>query len=207
MAKFTDTQLLILSSAAQRDDLTVELPPTMPEAAGKKAVGQLRKRGFLDEVVATTDMPVWRREENGPAFSLVVTETGLDAIGITPEERRPELELGVPGAPRKRGAGVSPKKQPDANGLAPELAQAPREGSKLDGVLALLRQPGGASIAQMIEATGWLPHTTRAALTGLRKRGYSIERSPGSDGNTSYRLASAPASDPTEGLSGASMHA
>ena len=34
----------------------------------------------------------------------------------------------------------------------------------------------GASLNDMVEVTGWLPHTTRAALTGLRHKGYAIER-------------------------------
>ena len=32
----------------------------------------------------------------------------------------------------------------------------------------------GATLAELVAATGWLPHTTRAALTGLRKRGYAV---------------------------------
>ena len=45
--------------------------------------------------------------------------------------------------------------------------------------IALLERDHGATIAELIAATGWLAHTTRAALTGLRKRGYavSIDRS------------------------------
>jgi hypothetical protein len=153
-------------------------------------------------------MPVWRRDEDRAAYSLVVTQAGLDAIGIAPEERTPKSESAPPRTDsRKRVARLSPKRQPGANSPAPDLAQAPREGSKLDRVLALLRQPEGASVAQMIEATSWLPHTTRAALTGLRKRGYSIERVPGSDGNSSYRIASPSAPEQMEGVSGASMPA
>ena len=38
----------------------------------------------------------------------------------------------------------------------------------------------------MIAATGWLPHTTRAALTGLRKKGYAID-SDKVDGIRTYR--------------------
>ena len=38
----------------------------------------------------------------------------------------------------------------------------------------MLEREGGATISEMIAATGWLSHTTRAALTGLRKRGYKI---------------------------------
>jgi Protein of unknown function (DUF3489) len=51
---------------------------------------------------------------------------------------------------------------------------APRGGSKLARVIALLERDHGATIEELIAATGWLAHTTRAALTGLRKRGYAV---------------------------------
>ena len=50
-------------------------------------------------------------------------------------------------------------------------AKAP---SKTSLVLDLLRSPAGASIEELVAATGWLPHTTRAALTGLRKKGHLL---------------------------------
>ena len=53
---------------------------------------------------------------------------------------------------------------------------APRDGSKLAQVIELLRRAGGVTIVDLTQATGWLPHTTRAALTGLRKRGYAVIR-------------------------------
>ena len=68
-------------------------------------------------------------------------------------------------------------------------AAAPRAGSKLAEVVGLLCREGGASIDELIAATDWLPHTTRAALTGLRKRGYAIERRREDDA-TRYWLAS-----------------
>jgi hypothetical protein len=37
----------------------------------------------------------------------------------------------------------------------------PRHDTKQEAVLALLRQPDGTTIAQIIEATGWAPHTVR----------------------------------------------
>ena len=55
-------------------------------------------------------------------------------------------------------------------------SEAPRPGTKIAEVLALLARTEGASITELMGATGWLPHTTRAALTGLRQRGYAIER-------------------------------
>jgi DNA-binding MarR family transcriptional regulator len=41
-------------------------------------------------------------------------------------------------------------------------------------VLALLQRPDGASLNELVEATSWLPHTTRAALTGLKKKGHVL---------------------------------
>jgi hypothetical protein len=48
--------------------------------------------------------------------------------------------------------------------------------TKTDQLIALLRRPDGASIEEMVDALGWLPHTARAALTGLKKKGHAIVR-------------------------------
>ena len=67
-------------------------------------------------------------------------------------------------------------------------ASRPRDGSKQALVINMLSKKGGATIDALIDATGWLPHTTRAALTGLRKRGFAVERSR-EDGTASvYRI-------------------
>ena len=58
--------------------------------------------------------------------------------------------------------------------------------SKRDQLAALLLRDEGATLDQMIAAMGWLPHTARAALTGLRKAGYSIN-SDKVDGVRTYR--------------------
>jgi len=77
-----------------------------------------------------------------------------------------------------------------------QSALSPRAGSKLSIVLGLLEAPEGSSLTRLIEVTGWLPHTTRAALTGLRKRGFAVshQKVKGTDGAVSvYRAASAEA--------------
>ena len=53
-------------------------------------------------------------------------------------------------------------------------ATAPREGTKMAEVVGLLEREHGATLAELIAATDWLPHTVRAALTGLRKRGFVV---------------------------------
>ena len=60
--------------------------------------------------------------------------------------------------------------------------------TKVAAVTALLKRNTGATLAELITATGWLPHTTRAALTGLRKKGFAVERSKRGD-QTCYRIA------------------
>ena len=69
------------------------------------------------------------------------------------------------------------------------LPQHPRDGSKQALLVELLNRPEGASLEDLIGATGWLPHTTRAALTGLRRRGFAIERMLADGGRSLYRVA------------------
>ena len=54
--------------------------------------------------------------------------------------------------------------------------KALREGSKAATLLDMLQRKDGATLDEMTERTGWQSHSVRAAMTGLRKMGYSIER-------------------------------
>jgi len=65
-------------------------------------------------------------------------------------------------------------------------AAAVKAPSKQQQLAALVLRNGGATLDQMIAATGWLPHTTRAALTGLKKKGYALS-SDKVDGVRTYR--------------------
>ena len=68
-----------------------------------------------------------------------------------------------------------------------------RADSKQALILSMLQRKTGANLADLVSATGWLPHTTRAALTGLRKRGYVLERSRAEGKPSIYRVAQGPA--------------
>ena len=54
-------------------------------------------------------------------------------------------------------------------------------------LIALMQREQGATLAELVTATGWLPHTTRAALTGLRKKGYVIDKAT-RDNATCYSI-------------------
>ena len=58
----------------------------------------------------------------------------------------------------------------------PGAASAPRPNSKSAAVVELLRRPDGAALDELTVVTGWQKHTARAALTGLKKKGHTIER-------------------------------
>jgi hypothetical protein len=63
----------------------------------------------------------------------------------------------------------------------------PKRETKIDKVIGLLTREHGATLGEMVKATGWLPHTTRAALTGLKKNGHTIARDKRDD-VTCYRI-------------------
>lgn len=86
----------------------------------------------------------------------------------------------------KQGTKRPRKMAREPNQQAAEQALPARQ-TKTGLVLELLRRPEGATIEQLVAATSWLPHTTRAALTGLKKKGHALI-SEKSDGVRSYRI-------------------
>ena len=170
MTKLTDLQSLLLTHAAAREDggLTA-----LPESAGvapdraMTAITQLLRRGLLEEREVDA-RAAHHRADGDLRYGAFITVAGLTAIGAV-------------------GSGG------DTAASAPAAAApqpAPERQSKAALVLDLLRRDDGATLPELVSATGWLPHTTRAALTGLRKKGHAIERER-RDGVSRYRLAAA----------------
>ncbi len=83
--------------------------------------------------------------------------------------------------PRKRTRRASDSGKPRA------VTMAGARPTKQATIQDLLRRAEGASIDDLTSATGWQAHSVRAALTGLRKRGYDIERNFES-GTSRYRI-------------------
>lgn len=166
MLKLNDTQLILLSTASQRDHGSFHpLPATLAGGGdrARNAIAALIKRGLAEERETREPASV-ARTDGDICYGVFITDAGTAAID---------------------GEGDS-----GCNTAPVPTAAKPERKSKTAAVIALLRRDGGASSAEMIAATGWLPHTTRAALTGLRKKGHVIERSKRND-QTCYRIAAA----------------
>jgi hypothetical protein len=243
MTKLSDSQRVILSAAAQHEMGLARAPKTLPAAARNAVFRSLIKNNLLTEINAPRDFVGlgWRQDEDDTWIVARITDEGMRAIGIDPNEGdavagEPDcsgIEGSVPdtapsgaedaaegdapaeeaepaqGAPtpapraslRDAAAAfltawdASPAQDATDNPISraiealraalagkparvarePGAPRKPREGTKLEQVLAILRRPEGATVAQIAEATGWAQHTVRGFFAGLKKKGHTIE--------------------------------
>src|SRR4051812_12296563 len=186
--KLNDTQLVILSSASQREDGLASAPQGIKAAVARAAITKLLGLGFLKELRVKRDQPAWRTDEDEKPIGIKITKAGSAAIGV--EDDGAVEEAPAPAGKTKRK--TSQRKADNQADTGSASAKGPREGTKKALVLSLLSRPEGATIDDLLSATGWLPHTTRAALTGLRKEGYEFLKSKNEEGETVYRTEKAP---------------
>jgi hypothetical protein len=262
MTKLSDTQSIILSAAAQHEMGLARAPKTLPAAARNAVFRSLIKNNLLTEINAPREHVGlgWRQDEDGTWIVARITDEGLRAIGIDPNEGdavagEPDcsgIEGSVPDTAPTVAPGTTPGQSPapaaepaQAAPLTEEIAmldqalaapaampraslrdtaaailaawddqaarfgthdgdligaldapiaalrillagkparptreastpRKPREGTKQGQVLAMLRRPEGATVAQIAEATGWAQHTVRGFFAGLKKKGHAV---------------------------------
>jgi hypothetical protein len=201
--ELSEAQRLMLQAAAARQDRLVQPPANARGAVAKAIAGRLIDARWAKEIKAPNGAPIWRRDaEGGSAFTLKLTAKGLRAVAVAsggPGGSEKSVPTAAKLAPRNASVGKSAL-PPRARGVRTEsklsnvalttTARAPRAGCKLGSILAILSAEADATIGELMAATGWLEHSTRAALTGLRRRGYglSLTRSE-RDGASVYRIA------------------
>lgn len=172
MKKPNDTQLILLSTAAARDNGSFMPFPdslTAPADSIRTAIAALLKAAYAEEGEVRDAAHAWR-QEGDIEIGLCITDAGRAAIGAG------EVDSSVQAAP--------------ALPQVPVDAPAPKGQTKTAMVLGMLERDDGATLAELMTATGWLPHTTRAALTVLRKKSHQIDNSKRGE-ETAYRIASA----------------
>ena len=169
--KLTTTQRNMLSVAAQREDRCIGSSSDLRGTAARTFATKLIDAGFAREVRAKDGMPVWRHnKDTGHNYSLKLTASGIK-IALN------EVYI----------------IQPSTSVRFNSISSPPREHSKLSQVMLMLSQECGITIDEISKAMGWLPHTTRATLTGLRKRGIQIIRlTREGERSSSYRIEPSP---------------
>jgi hypothetical protein len=205
MTKLTDTQLIVLSSAAKHDEGLATRPASLNAAAAMKVASSLIGKGLVREIRAKADAPVWHENDDG-RFALKITKSGREAIGVEDEEAQDAAPFSAaPAQPLSKKGRSKPAGKKDAqktSGTArkgrkdkptSDDASSPadfRAGSKQAKIVDLMKRAKGATLDELVKATDWLPHTTRAALTGLRKRGLTVERVKDEGRGSVYRIKS-----------------
>jgi hypothetical protein len=157
MTKLTDTQTMILSAGAQRpENIALPLPKGLAGAAAKMAVSKMIEHGWLQEVDANLrrNEPLWRETGDGHGTTLVVTEAGLLAIGIEPVVVKTVVVIRT-----------HANKAPEARQPMPQ-----RAGTKQAMLIEMLQAPEGATIPEIVTATGWMAHSVRGAISGVLKK-------------------------------------
>ena len=176
MTKLTETQTTILNAGSKREgNIAMPLPKGLAGAAAKMAVAKMIEHGLLQEVDANLRKgePLWRETGDGHGTTLVVTDAGLLAIGIDP------VVVKTMTAIHKHTAEAPAPKPP-----------TPRPGTKQAMLIALLQAPQGATMEEIIAATGWLAHTARGAMSGAlgKKLGLVVTSAREEDRGRVYRV-------------------
>jgi hypothetical protein len=159
MSKLSETQTFVLNAAADHPQHRVE---TFPDNV---------KGGARTRVVELLRSRGWIA---GEGEQCVITPEGLAAIGRVSERA------------------AEPEAEPEAEPSAPQAgkpARRARENSKQAAMLDLLRREGGASIVELMTATGWQQHSVRGALSTLNKLQGGAIQSAKRDGERRYQVA------------------
>ncbi len=193
MPKLSDSQLVILSAAARRQDGTVlPLPRSLKinKAAATTVLKSLLKKGLVAERPAAADEAHWRETRDGGRTALVIADAGLQAIGVEVDRKTSKQSPSTKTRAKKRSRRAEPK----PSGSKPKgrtSSPAVRSGTKQALLIDLLKRKKGATIEEIVEATGWQPHSVRGAISGALKKklGLAVTSERIGDRGRVYRIA------------------
>lgn len=166
MTQLSDTQAVILSAACAREGgFLLPITAALKGGAVKMVLTSLIKKELAEEIPAEPDHPVWRENEDGTPLTLRATPAAYEALGMG-------ADTGADTAPEEEPA-TDMADQPETPPTATDGANTPRktrQGTKQEALIAMLKRPEGASIAEIMEVTGWLGHSIRGFIAGTVKK-------------------------------------
>ena len=158
--QLSDTQSVILSAACAREGgLVLPITASLKGAAVDMVLTSMIKKGLIEAIPAEAGVPVWRKDEDGTPLTLAATTAAYEALGIA-------ADTGADMAPEQEPASDMAC-QPDSPVTEADSANTrrkTRKGTKQEALIAMLRRPEGASIAEITAEFGWLPHYADARI-------------------------------------------
>jgi hypothetical protein len=168
MTTLTDPQHALLTSAAAAEDACAVRPEDITDAKWKAATRSLVKGGWLISV------PL-----DGGGSSLLITDAGRAQVAPPPKAKTPKAA---------KAAGPIPPADEGDRPAEPE----PTPKGKIGVLVGLLRRDGGATITDMMAATGWQAHSVRGAMSGSVKKALGLMvTSDKTDTGRVYRIVEA----------------
>jgi DNA-binding MarR family transcriptional regulator len=189
MPRLSDAQRLVLTTAAERADGAV-LP--LPKAlavhgrARQLMLQGLTRRGLLAASPRPSSKPVSAGSAADRGSALRITPEGRGVIHAT----EPASRAANARSEERASSEPSLSKRDRAARSRPRTPLG-RPGTKQALLVGLLGRSDGATVAEIREVMGWQPHSVRAAITGLRRRGFAVTRARRGDGTLAYRVPAA----------------
>ena len=174
-----DTQTAVLTHAIDHTQGKVEwFPDTIKGGARKKVIEGLFTRAMII----------------GSNGDWIVTDAAYEALG-RPRPDQTAAETATPAGKQATKAARKAKAAPktEASGESEQATPRTRENSKQAQVIAMLKRPEGATIAQICEATNWQAHTVRGTFAGAfkKKLGLTVTSDKAEGGVRVYRIVEA----------------
>lgn len=219
--RLSDTALVLLGHAANREDLMLLPPPTSVKARGKALEAVLKKlldHSLIEEIWVRMPEQAWRSDEQD-RLGLRITSAGLAAIGVPALESgmakgaesaghataagSTQLEIGVIEGTGEGGerspqdqSKVAGRRRKSSKRIPQKAASCDKPARKADRIVALLERPVGASVAEMCVAAGWQAHSVRGFLSGTvkKKMGLAVTSEVTAEGERRYRISNMVAS-------------
>jgi uncharacterized protein DUF3489 len=178
------------------------------------------KQKLLQELRATADLSVWRRDEDNRPYSLQITKAGLKAIQVEETAEGPD-DSAATDAKDIAAADVSteakrverPARTRRSGGKKTAIVRAKasrassnrvKSASKQDKIVALLQRPKGATLDALVKETQWEKHSVRGFLAGTVRKKLKLRLlSEKIDSIRTYRIGTGKAPKNKEDLGGA----